>query len=346
MAYKKQNYIEEQSLKKSAYLEFDDKEKIKDRSNVHVSIKEKQMRIAELLSSKKNDNFPKKSVDFTLSQKTESEYMDECLARRKQFSVTNADIANKLNNTLFSKITTSKNVSFSNSKNSSYMDEKSLLDKNEKSFKNKSISSLNNKISEDYKNKLSSVLLSRDKSHFLKNKDFEKKNSNDFPKTDYIAEDNSNNSHKNSKGDIDNKRKDLFKQLLSTYSNLQKIDHNQNRDKNTLQKLENEDENKNESITDKNLYLNENFSNYKNNQNTMDPPNIIKKKKIINFFSCFKNLKRKKYYKRKNNMKCNSPIKEKHLSKTEEKIDITCYEEENSISSNKRARSKFFFFLK
>ncbi|CRG98938.1 conserved Plasmodium protein, unknown function [Plasmodium relictum] len=346
MAYKKQNYTEDKSSKKSAYLEFDDEDKIKERSNVHVSIKEKQLRIAELLNSKKNTNFPKKSVDFTLSQKTELEHTDGFQARKKQFSMTNAAIANKLNNTLFSKSTNSKNVSFSQSKNSSEIDKKSVLDKNEEPFGKKSISSLNNKLSEDYKNKLSSVLLSRNRPDFLK--DFEQKNSNNFSKTTYAAEDNSNNSFRDSKEENDNKRKDLFKQLLNNYSNLKKIDYNKNGDSNLLQKeVENESENKNVFIADQNLHLNGVLCNHKNDQHIIDSPNIVENKKRINFFSCFKNIKKKKYCKRKN-MNCNNPKKEKYISKKEEKIGKSYPDKENSTSTNKnkKTRNKFFFLFK
>ncbi|SBT87430.1 conserved Plasmodium protein, unknown function, partial [Plasmodium malariae] len=308
--------------------EFGDKKKITENKKVHSSIREKQLKIAELMNYKKNDNSERKNVDFNFE-----EQKDEPSEKGNKFSISNAYIAETLNKKLFQKSSTSKfaSSSFRNKPNSDERNKVLILTKYKGTTTNKKDTNIN-KVSENYKNQLSNVFLLKNKFGSAKSRFFYQKKSSDISKKDYITRDNSTISNKNSKVDDINYKigeNSLMQGISRSCSHSIIMDdigggNDNNVDKHTKDNCNHNggddkdndnynDNNKNESM----IIGGPHKHDYSNNSSSVKPTTC--KKRRANFFLCFSKLKIK-HSKRKNDLQCNSKTKKKDLSKEEENI--------------------------
>ncbi|SBS81203.1 conserved Plasmodium protein, unknown function [Plasmodium ovale curtisi] len=316
----------------------------------------------------KSKNAGKKNVDFKLPEQMKG--LDN---GTNKLSVTNASIAERLNNKLFQKGIFSKNVSpLNDNKNSIERKKVYILSKRKNSFRAKEGSNINNKISENYKNQLSNALLLRNKPDFAKNKfPFQKRCSDIYKKNSYVRE-NPTSISKNEKEEVLNNRKDnsLMSKLISSSIPEKRRSH----DNGSSVRDDRGNSGKNKGADDRHNNVNGNVRTPKNsssfrNKNacenshatvqdllsSVNDPTLVKcitnenqsdKKKKIHFFFNFLNFK-KKYSKRKNYLSCDKEEKKIFFSKEHKGKDDFCLENEVSINPNKNKKNiKSFFCVK
>ncbi|SBT32287.1 hypothetical protein POVWA2_012050 [Plasmodium ovale wallikeri] len=317
----------------------------------------------------KSKNAGKKNVDFKLP-----EQMKELDNGTNKFSITNASIAEQLNNKLFRKGIFSKNVSpLNDNKNSIETKKVYILGKCKKSFRAKEGSNINNKISENYKNQLSNALLLRNKPDFAKNKfPFQKRCSDIYKKNSYVRENPTSISKNEKEEEVLNNRKDnsLMSKLSSSSIPAKRHSH----DNGSSVSDDKGDSGRNKSAHDRHNNANGNVRTPKNsssfrNKNTcenshatvqnllssVNNPTLVEcttdenqsdKKKSMHFFFNFLNFK-KKYSKRKNDLSCDKDEKKNIFSKEYKGKDDLCLENEVSINPNKNKKNiKSFFCVK
>ncbi|ETW44780.1 hypothetical protein PFNF135_00835 [Plasmodium falciparum NF135/5.C10] len=326
----------------------DDDEINKEKPRVHISIKERQIRISQLLNSNKNDKGPTKTVEFNLlEEQNKSECVSKINMEKRQLSLKNTAIAEKLNNALFSKGNSYTDTLISyDRKNTDNSKELNLKNKNGGSLKKMDNSLLSKKISENYKNQLSNVLLMKNHNPQAlpyKNAPKKKKNTDIFEKTISIEGVLMKTIVNHSNEDNETEKKKHILKLFSKNSfHANKQDTTMEKNNNSLHK-ETKSYYKNKTFTDRFLNLKHQSYNSQdtNSENTSKNNTLVqntstlnknknKKKNKKNIFSYFKNIcKRKKY-------KINSK-QQLHSSQSNSTTSI------QSLNKNKK-HSKFFFF--
>ncbi|SOV74156.1 conserved Plasmodium protein, unknown function [Plasmodium sp. gorilla clade G3] len=324
----------------------DDDEINKEKPRVHISIKERQIRISQLLNSNKNDKGLTKTVEFNiLEEQNKSKCVSKYNMEKRQLSLKNTAIAEKLKNTLFSKGNSCTDTLISyDRKNTNQSKELNLKNKNVGSLKKMDYSLLNEKISENYKNQLSNVLLMKNNNPqaLQYKKSPKKKKASDIFETGISIEgvlinnkvDDSHEDHETEK------KKHLLKLYSKNSFHVNKQNTTMEKNNNSLHK-EMKTYYKNKTFTDRFLHLkHQSYSSDHINSDTTSKNNTIventttinknKNKKKKKMFSYFKNIcKRKKY-------KINSK-QQLHSSQSNSTTSM------QSLNKNKK-HSKFFFF--
>ncbi|SPJ08763.1 conserved Plasmodium protein, unknown function [Plasmodium sp. DRC-Itaito] len=323
----------------------DDDEINKEKPRVHISIKERQIRISQLLNSNKNDKGPTKTVEFNLlEEQNKSKCVSKFNMEKRQLSLKNTAIAEKLNNALFSKGNSCTDTLISyDRKNTDQSKELNLKNKNGESLKKMDYSLLSKKISENYKNQLSNVLLMKNNNPQAlpyKNAPKKKKDTDIFEKGISIEGVLINKKVNDSNEDNETekkKKKHLLKLFSKNSFHANKQDTTMEKNNNSLNK-EMKSYYKNKTFTDRFLNIKHHSYNSEDiNSETISKNNTIvekttlnKNKKKKNIFFYFKNIcKRKKY-------KINSK-QQLHSSQSNSTTSM------QSLNENKK-HSKFFFF--
>ncbi|SOV11406.1 conserved Plasmodium protein, unknown function [Plasmodium sp. gorilla clade G2] len=329
----------------------DDDEINKEKPMVHISIKERQIRISQLLNSNKNDKRPTKTVEFNLlEEQKNSKCVSKFNMEKRQLSLKNTAIAEKLNNALFSKgnsCTDNTLISYDR-KNINQSKELNLKNKDVGSLKTMDYSLLNKKISENYKNQLSNVLLMKNNNpqtlHY-KNAPKKKKDTDIFEKGISIEGVLINKKVDNSNEDNETEKKKHILKLFSKNSvHVNKHDTTMEKNNNSLQK-EMKSYYKNKTFTDRFLHLKHESYNSEdiNSETTSKNKTIVENTTTINrnknkkkMFSYFKNIcKRRKH-------KINSK-QQLHSSQSNSTTSMQSLNKNENENKNKK-HSKFFFF--
>ncbi|GAW79763.1 hypothetical protein, conserved [Plasmodium gonderi] len=373
MDNKKINYGKSYPTQKSPYMGFTDESAIRENPWVHESIKQKQLKIAELMLNKKTDNELKKNVNFSTTEKEEESKIKEDLDKKNLTSISNASIAEVLNKKLFGNNQSWKNKNVSYSHKNIDEEKVSILSKYKDSYGNKENSNTVNKLNESNKTDLNNFLLTKSTAYSSKDKFFIQKRLSDITKkgnsTDRIT---TLNSQKSNEKEYVSKRgkSSLMKGLSRSPTNADALDEScQNfgdesdfdlpEDSNNCQvgDIENVIHNsylatnrgntfkrgelknsKNGPLTNKNSHSYEFFKSPHNSKSLpCDKKKRKDKNRKVNFFFNFLNFK-KKCNKRKNDKK------KKCIAKEEEEKNYPSSDKENSSSFNTNKKNIRSFF--
>ncbi|GAB65257.1 hypothetical protein PCYB_052750 [Plasmodium cynomolgi strain B] len=188
-AHTKMNYTKKASFKTSPFMGFTKEKAIAENPKIHASIREKQLKIAELMLYRKNDNVVKKNVNFLPPEKKETEEKDD-VDKTKRFSISNASIAESLNKKLFG----NRSNWNSRSKTSPYIyksksgEKLSILSKYRSTCSHKEDSSITNKVNESHKENLKEFLRMKSCAYSAKSIFFAQKKLSDISKKSYSAD--------------------------------------------------------------------------------------------------------------------------------------------------------------
>ncbi|KJP89120.1 hypothetical protein AK88_01206 [Plasmodium fragile] len=375
------NYTKNAKFKTSPFTGFNNAKPIAENPKIHASIREKQLKIAELMIYRKKDNEVKKNVNFLPPEKKEATEEKDDIDETKKFSISNASIADILNKKLFGNSSTwnSKNKTRSRIYKSKSGEKLSILSNYRNTFAHKEDSTITNKVNESQKENLKEFLRMKSCAYSSKSIFFAQKKLSNISKKSYSADRIVSLNSQKSGEEVDATRRgiSLMQRLRSdptntdaanesghddldygSYYNLNEDmsngenrgsapnphnadNHGNNAKRNELKK------NKNESHTYKNTRSYGFFKNRKSVKSSPSHENEPKdKKRRINSFFNFLNLK-KRYNKRKDDLQAQKDKKKKNTSKAEEEINCPSSDRENSSSSHQSKKNiKSFFCVK
>ncbi|CAI7718893.1 conserved Plasmodium protein, unknown function [Plasmodium vivax] len=189
-AHKKMNYTRSAPLKGSPFTGLNNEKEIAENPKVHSSIREKQLKIAELMLYRKNDNVVKKNVNFLPPEKKEATEEKDDVDKANKFSISNASIADSLNKKLFGNRSTwnSKTKTPPDSFKSKSGEKLSILSNYRNTFAHKEDSTITNKVNESNKENLNDFLRMKSCAYSSKSKFFAQKKVSDISKKSYSAE--------------------------------------------------------------------------------------------------------------------------------------------------------------
>ncbi|CAA9986947.1 conserved Plasmodium protein, unknown function [Plasmodium knowlesi strain H] len=184
----KMSYTKNAPLKRSPFTGLNSEKAIAENPKIHASIREKQLKIAELMIYRKNDNVVKKNVNFLPPDKKEETEKKDDIEETKKFSISNASIAEILNKKLFGNRSSWNNKTGSSIYKTKSGEKLSILSNYRNSFANKEDSNITNKVSESHKENLKEFLRMKSCAYSSKSIFFAQKKLSGISKKSYSAD--------------------------------------------------------------------------------------------------------------------------------------------------------------
>ncbi|ANQ06741.1 Uncharacterized protein PCOAH_00011700 [Plasmodium coatneyi] len=188
IARTKMNYPKNAPLKRSPFTGFNNEKAITQNPKIHASIREKQLKIAELMLYRKKDSVETKNVNFLPPDKKEETDEKDDIEQTKKFSISNASIADILNKKLFGNRSNWNSKNRSCSYKSKSGEKLSLLSNYRNSHARKEDSTISNKVSESHKENLKEFLLMKSCAYSSKSIFFAQKKLSGLSKKSYSAD--------------------------------------------------------------------------------------------------------------------------------------------------------------